>query len=69
MLAEVVTSGNPAIGIVIFMLGGLAGAIFYLPFKKVKNGHGKLLAGVRGVGLVVVPWCWRLRCRRMCCPC
>ena len=26
---------NPALGIVIFMLGGLAGAVFYLPFKKV----------------------------------
>ena len=28
---------NPALGIMIFTLGGLAGAVFYLPFKKVKN--------------------------------
>jgi len=28
---------NPVMGILIFMLGGLAGAVFYLPFKKVKN--------------------------------
>jgi hypothetical protein len=25
---------NPALGFIIFMLGGLAGAVFYLPFKK-----------------------------------
>lgn len=35
LLAEMTT--NPALGIVIFTLGGLAGAVFYLPFKKVKN--------------------------------
>jgi L-rhamnose-H+ transport protein len=35
MLAEMTT--NPMLGIFIFTLGGLAGAIFYLPFKKVKN--------------------------------
>ncbi len=28
---------NPPLGIMIFTLGGLAGAVFYLPFKKVKN--------------------------------
>ena len=28
---------NPALGILIFALGGLAGAVFYLPLKKVKN--------------------------------
>ena len=28
---------NPALGVLIFVLGGLAGAVFYLPFKKVKN--------------------------------
>ena len=26
------TAVNPAMGILIFMLGGLAGAVFYLPF-------------------------------------
>jgi L-rhamnose-H+ transport protein len=57
MLAEVLTSGNPAMGIVIFMLGGLAGAIFYLPFKKVKNWAWESYWLVYAVfGLVVVPW-------------
>ena len=28
---------NPSLGILIFVLGGLAGAVFYLPLKKVKN--------------------------------
>jgi len=28
---------NPALGILIFALGGLAGAVFYLPLKKEKN--------------------------------
>ena len=31
------TSGNPALGITIFIMGGLAGAVFYLPLKNVKN--------------------------------
>ena len=35
LLAEM--TANPALGIVIFTLGGVAGAVFYLPFKKVKN--------------------------------
>ncbi|MGH2270611.1 L-rhamnose/proton symporter RhaT [Anaerohalosphaeraceae bacterium U12dextr] len=35
LLAEMTV--NPALGIVIFTLGGLAGAVFYLPFKKVKH--------------------------------
>jgi L-rhamnose-H+ transport protein len=30
-------TANPALGIIIFVLGGLAGAVFYLPLKKVKN--------------------------------
>ena len=28
---------NPILGILLYVLGGLAGAVFYLPFKKVKN--------------------------------
>jgi L-rhamnose-H+ transport protein len=28
---------NPTLGVTIFALGGLAGAVFYLPLKKVKN--------------------------------
>jgi len=31
------STANPALGIIIFVLGGLAGAVFYLPLKKVKN--------------------------------
>lgn len=48
---------NPALGVMIFALGGLAGAIFYLPFKKVKNWAWEsywLIYAV--VGLIVVPW-------------
>jgi L-rhamnose-H+ transport protein len=48
---------NPALGVVIFVLGGLAGAVFYLPFKQVKNWAWEsywLIYAV--VGLVLVPW-------------
>lgn len=48
---------NAPLGIVIFMLGGLAGAIFYLPFKKIKGWAWEsywLLYAV--FGLVLVPW-------------
>ena len=31
------TTVNPALGITIFVLGGLAGAVFYLPLKNVKD--------------------------------
>jgi len=31
------TTTNPALGITIFILGGLAGAVFYLPLKNVKK--------------------------------
>jgi L-rhamnose-H+ transport protein len=34
---DVVQTTNPALGIFIFVLGGLAGAVFYLPLKKVKS--------------------------------
>lgn len=48
---------NPALGIIIFALGGLAGAVFYLPFKKVKNWAWESYWLVYAVmGLVVVPW-------------
>ena len=41
----------------IFVLGGLAGAVFYLPFKKVKNWAWESYWLVYAVfGLVVVPW-------------
>lgn len=48
---------NPALGILIFVLGGLAGAVFYLPFKKVKNWAWESYWFIYAVfGLVIVPW-------------
>ncbi|NLK41829.1 MAG: rhamnose/proton symporter RhaT [Planctomycetes bacterium] len=48
---------NPTLGIVIFMLGGLAGAVFYLPFKKVIGWAWESYWLVYAVfGLVIVPW-------------
>jgi L-rhamnose-H+ transport protein len=34
---DIGTTTNPVLGMLIFALGGLAGAVFYLPLKKVKN--------------------------------
>jgi L-rhamnose-H+ transport protein len=48
---------NPALGVMIFTLGGLAGAVFYLPFKKVKNWAWESYWMIYAVvGLVIVPW-------------
>jgi L-rhamnose-H+ transport protein len=48
---------NPTLGVVIFTLGGLAGAVFYLPFKKVKNWAWESYWFVYALfGLVLVPW-------------
>jgi len=48
---------NPALGVMIFALGGLAGAVFYLPFKKVKNWAWESYWMIYAIaGLVVVPW-------------
>jgi L-rhamnose-H+ transport protein len=48
---------NPALGVLIFALGGLAGAVFYLPFKKVKNWAWESYWLVYAlVGLLIVPW-------------
>src|SRR5271165_1636174 len=50
-------TANPALGVLIFVLGGLAGAIFYLPFKKVKDWAWESYWFIYAVfGLVVVPW-------------
>ncbi|MDW7980106.1 MAG: L-rhamnose/proton symporter RhaT [Verrucomicrobiales bacterium] len=50
-------AANPALGILIFALGGLAGAVFYLPFKRVKNWAWESYWLIYAVfGLVVVPW-------------
>jgi L-rhamnose-H+ transport protein len=49
---------NAPLGIVIFTLGGLAGAMFYLPFKKVKGWAWESYWMVYAVfGLILVPWC------------
>jgi len=54
-------TANPALGVLIFVLGGLAGAIFYLPFKKVKNWAWESYWMIYAVfGLVVVPWAMAL---------
>jgi L-rhamnose-H+ transport protein len=48
---------NAPLGILIFMLGGLAGAIFYLPFKKVRAWAWESYWLIYAVtGLVLVPW-------------
>jgi L-rhamnose-H+ transport protein len=50
-------STNPALGTVIFMLGGLAGALFYMPFKKVKKWAWETYWMTYAVfGLIIVPW-------------
>ena len=48
---------NPALGIMIFTLGGLAGAIFYMPFKKVGQWAWESYWMLYAVfGLLIVPW-------------
>ena len=48
---------NPLLGIFIFMLGGLAGAVFYQPFSRVRQWAWESYWFVYAlVGLVVVPW-------------
>jgi L-rhamnose-H+ transport protein len=44
-------------GVVLFVLGGLAGAVFYLPFKKVKNWAWESYWLVYALfALLIVPW-------------
>lgn len=48
---------NPSLGVLIFTLGGLAGAVFYLPFKRVQKWAWESYWMIYAVaGLVVVPW-------------
>ncbi len=48
---------NPALGIIIFTLGGLAGAVFYLPFKKISKWSWESYWMIYAtVGLLIVPW-------------
>ncbi|MGD0900406.1 MAG: L-rhamnose/proton symporter RhaT [Thermoguttaceae bacterium] len=58
LLAEVVdTARNPALGVFLFALGGLGGAMFYLPVKKVKGWAWESSWMVlSGVALILVPW-------------
>jgi L-rhamnose-H+ transport protein len=57
-LAQVADAAtNYALGVTIFVLGGLAGAVFYLPFKKVKDWAWESYWFIYAVfGLVIVPW-------------
>ncbi len=48
---------NPILAIGLYVLGGLAGAVFYLPFKKVQKWAWESYWLVYAVsGLVLVPW-------------
>jgi L-rhamnose-H+ transport protein len=48
---------NPSLGIFIFVLGGLAGAVFYLPLKKVKNWAWESYWLFYALfALLIVPW-------------
>jgi len=52
-----VNATNPMLGIFLFMLGGLSGAVFYLPFSKVKKWAWESYWLIYAlVGLVLVPW-------------
>ena len=49
-------AANPALGVLIFAMGGLAGAVFYLPFRKVRDWAWESYWLVYAVtGLLVVP--------------
>jgi L-rhamnose-H+ transport protein len=57
MDAVPVNTLNAPVGIMIFTLGGLAGAVFYLPFKKVKGWAWESYWLVYAAfGLILVPW-------------
>jgi L-rhamnose-H+ transport protein len=48
---------DPIIGVILYVLGGAAGACFYLPFKKVKNWAWESYWMVYCLGgLIIVPW-------------
>jgi L-rhamnose-H+ transport protein len=51
------SAANPALGTLIFMLGGVAGAVFYLPFKRVRNWSWESYWLVYALcGLLLAPW-------------
>lgn len=48
---------NPAVGMILFTCGGLAGAVFALPFKRVKNwAYESYWLFYAIFGLVLFPW-------------
>ena len=48
---------SPLLGILLYIVADCQGAVFYLPFKKVKNWAWESYWMVYAVvGLVVVPW-------------
>ena len=48
---------NPAVGMILFTLGGLAGAVFALPFKRVKSwAYESYWLFYAIFGLVIFPW-------------
>ena len=50
------TAANPLVGSLIFALGGLAGAVFAVPFRKVKGWAYESYWFIDAVvGLVVLP--------------
>src|SRR5512135_2235982 len=50
-------SANPALGILLYVLGGAAGASFYLPFKRVRSWAWESYWMIYCIfGLIVVPW-------------
>jgi L-rhamnose-H+ transport protein len=50
-------SANPSIGVMLYALGGLAGAVFYLPFKRVRSWAWESYWMIYAVfGLLFVPW-------------
>jgi L-rhamnose-H+ transport protein len=49
---------DPLVGVLMYVCGGLTGASFYLPFKRVRGWAWESYWLVYAVaGLVVVPWC------------
>ncbi len=50
-------TANPSLGVMLYVLGGLAGAVFYLPFKRVTKWAWESYWMIYAVfGLLVVPW-------------
>ena len=61
LIAQVDATANPAMGVLIFAIGGLAGAVFYLPVRKIKGWAWESSWMVlMGFGLIVVPWAMAL---------